>query len=129
MQEKQKDNNKEEVVQQYVANCCLHVTERLQSLQKETNAELLVVLDGDTPPIKKATTAQRSEARRENERVRDAPMDTALRDHEAVQKMEQERTKANKRAGAGKHFTLVIPTSPEVFSSPNMGNGIDKSAI
>ncbi|CAB9529079.1 Exonuclease 1 [Seminavis robusta] len=112
-----KDNNKkddDQVVQQYVANCCLHVMERLQSLQKETNAELLAVLDGDTPPIKKATTTQRSEARRENERVRDAPMDmtTATNSEnsskEAVQKMERERTKANKRAGAGKHFSRIV---------------------
>jgi len=126
------DNNRQktDTVRKYIASCCLFVIERLQSLQKETNAEILVVLDGATPPIKLTTVKKRSDARKENVRLRDAPINVdnvsrpsvatdrnnnnSSNSHNDTQRIPtletelQERMKATRRAGAGKWFSSII---------------------
>jgi 5'-3' exonuclease len=113
-----------EVVETYVSLCVKYVMQRIQSLQRETNAELLVVLDGASPPIKAATVQKRTQLRTENARIRDAPLDmNSMRingknnnnnnnnnSNDALKDMQdhlEERTKANRRAGAGKHHSRI----------------------
>jgi 5'-3' exonuclease len=129
------EQKEKEVVQTYVSHCVRFVMQRIQSLQRETNAELLVVFDGASPPIKDATVQKRAKERNENARIRDAPLDmdsmriisnknnnengnqnkennhNAASFQQALEDMQQnlmERTKANRRAGAGKHHSTII---------------------
>ena len=110
------DPHADEKARKYIICCTLFVMERLEALQAETNAEVLVVLDGATPPIKMATVQERSQVRKESVRKRDAPVDIAAvstggagsDDLDAMEAQLNERTKANRRAGAGKLFSKIV---------------------
>lgn len=91
------------MVRQYVVACTQYVIERLLTLQRESKAEILVVLDGATPPIKLNETQSRSQKRKEAEKQRDEPVDPT-----GDKKAQEEREKGNRRAGAGKHFSEVV---------------------
>jgi 5'-3' exonuclease len=92
-------------VREYVAACTRYVMDRLSTLQKESKAEILVVLDGATPPIKLNEVQSRSQKRKEAEQQRDEPVDPT-----GDEKAQEIREKGNRRAGAGKHFSEVVST-------------------
>lgn len=96
-----RDAQKREMVLRYVNACSLYVIERLQRLQSMTNAEILVVLDGATPPIKRVEVRDRSNRRKQAAQDRDRPADT---DEDALDR----RFKAFRRAGAGEYYTDVV---------------------
>jgi 5'-3' exonuclease len=88
---------------EFVAKCCTTVIERLEALQKATNAELLVVLDGMTPPIKSPTVEGRRKKRAVEQEHRDLPVD-ATADTPTLER----RILANRRTGAGNHYSTVV---------------------
>ena len=91
-------------IQEFVAKCCREVTDRVQEIRAHTNANLLVVLDGATPPVKRSTTHQRRTQRATEEAQRDEPVDPSA---DATQL--ERRLQANRRAGAGNaHYGTVV---------------------
>lgn len=108
------NNKKQQKLQDFINLCCHDVTERIQSMQ--TYAEILVVLDGRTPPIKSKTTTQRRQNRAQEEAERDRAFDIEQEKQRQQQKQQEEddselqrRLKANRRAGAGTaHYGDVL---------------------
>ncbi|CAJ1936217.1 unnamed protein product [Cylindrotheca closterium] len=92
-------------VDEYIARCAEFVMKRLEMLRKDSDCDILVVFDGETPPIKAKEAARRRDIRREHTRQRDAPLDPDQSDFRAA---EEVRVKANRRAGAGKHFGSIV---------------------
>lgn len=97
-------NPSEETIQEYVATCTKNIMARMDVLQDTTHADILVVLDGDSPPIKKREAERRREIRRESERVREQPVDPM----ESPSKTNARRTKAFRRAGAGRYYSRIV---------------------
>lgn len=95
----------DENVQKYITTCNDYVMKRLGTLKDKSKADLIVVLDGKTPPTKAKEVERRRKVREENVRQRDEPVDPNQTDVEAANEM---RTKAFRRAGAGKHFSRII---------------------
>jgi len=106
----------EEAARKYIISCTMFVIERLDALKRETKGDILVVLDGATPPIKMKTVLERSNARKESVKARDAPIDVIAAssklddDGNSNNRADQlkERMKANRRAGAGPLFSRII---------------------
>lgn len=88
---------------EFVAKSCTTVIDRLEALQKATKAELLVVLDGSTPPIKSSTVTGRQHKRNVEQEQRDLPVDVTA-DTPALER----RMQANRRTGAGTHYNTVV---------------------
>jgi 5'-3' exonuclease len=87
--------------QQYVAACTQQVLRKLGRVRRRADA--VVVLDGATPPAKRAASAGRAESRQEYLRRRD--------DDPAVDPSGQDvegRIRAFKRAGAGRYYSKVV---------------------
>jgi 5'-3' exonuclease len=97
-------NPSEEIIQQYVDTCTKYVVSRMEFLRDTTHANILVVLDGDSPPIKKREAERRRAIRSENERVRELPVNP----EESADKTNALRTKAFRRAGAGRYYTRIV---------------------
>lgn len=97
-------NPSEEKIQEYVEKCTKYVLSRMQLLRDMTKADILVVLDGASPPIKTREVERRRELRREQERLRDQPVDP----NESPTKSNERRTKAFRRAGAGRYHTRIV---------------------
>lgn len=87
-------------VQQFVQRCTQYIMKFLEQF-KQANIDVLVVLDGATPPIKADQVKQRSNKRKEAEARRDASV-------EDTEVSLQARLTSFRRAGAGRHFSLVI---------------------
>ena len=87
-------------VQKYVQKCTQFVIDFLEQF-RHAGIDVLVVLDGCTPPIKAREVRQRSDRRKEAEALRDAAVDDTNVNLQA-------RLAGFRRAGAGKHFQLVI---------------------
>ena len=87
-------------IQEYIQRCTQHVMDFINQF-KQANIDVLVVLDGATPPIKTIQVKQRSEKRKDAEAKRDASV-------EDTEISVQARLTSFRRAGAGKHFTSVI---------------------
>lgn len=104
-QEQDVSNDNEEKIEGYVVACTKYVMKRLETLRDESKADLLVVLDGETPPVKAKEVVRRRKVRSEHVRQRDEPLDPNEND---IQAANEKRTKANRRAGAGRHFTRII---------------------
>ena len=73
-EQQQQDSNAignipEEKIQAYINVCMDYVLTRLKALKETTKAEVLVVLDGPTPPIKEREVQRRTNKRREQEKV------------------------------------------------------------
>lgn len=94
----------EETIQEYVETCTKYVLTRMDFLRDSTHADILVVLDGESPPVKKRESERRREIRSENERVREQPVDP----NESPSKTNSQRTKAFRRAGAGRYYTRIV---------------------
>ena len=101
-------------VQEFVTKCCADVMHKVQDLQQHAE-QVLVVLDGRTPPIKANTTAKRRQDRafEETERDRGVTVTTAVHydnDNDDNTNIHLERRlRANRRAGAGnQHFGTVV---------------------
>jgi len=95
----------------FTTKCIQYVISRLKQLQ--VVADVLVVFDGQTPPIKDKTVKQRMHRRKETLRQRDAPVETNNSSNEdennenntaAVKK----RLQAFRRAGAGNYHAHVL---------------------
>jgi 5'-3' exonuclease len=97
------NSQQQAMVREYVTACTLYVIKRLLILQKESKAEILVVMDGATPPIKLGEVQDRSQKRKEAEKQRDEPVDPT-----GNEKAQEIREKGNRRAGAGTHFSSVV---------------------
>jgi 5'-3' exonuclease len=95
-----------EVANQYVQRCASNVLERLQKIQSCTRGQILVVLDGQTPPMKQQRVQQRQHVRQQNEQQRDAP--AVMQSPRAAQQAAMQRTKAMRRAGAGQLFPEIV---------------------
>jgi len=96
-------NAEQEMVSVYVTACTVYVITRLLTLQKSSSGEVLVVLDGATPPIKQREVQDRSQKRKEAQLERDKPVDPTG-DEDA----QEQRLKGNRRAGAGKFFGEIV---------------------
>ncbi|KAL3920026.1 MAG: hypothetical protein SGILL_003463 [Bacillariaceae sp.] len=96
-----------EALQDYVENCTRYVMKRLQIVQSNTGAQLLVVLDGRSPPIKAQEVFKRRQLSSAHNKVR---QDTTviLGSPSTVQAANTRRTTANKRAGPGRHVSLIL---------------------
>jgi exonuclease-1 len=92
-----------EEIQEYITACTQYVIKRLETLREQSKADLLVVLDGPTPPIKTKEVQRRRSQRREHVRQRDEPVDL-----QADDAANERRTKAFRRAGAGRHYSEII---------------------
>lgn len=92
-------------INEYIVQCAEFVMKRLEMLRKDGDCDILVVFDGETPPVKKEEACRRRDIRREHVRQRDAPLDPNQSDFRAA---EEARVKANRRAGAGKHFGPIV---------------------
>jgi 5'-3' exonuclease len=100
-------------VEEYVASCTHYILKRLETLRTTSQADLLVVFDGKTPPVKLAEVERRRSLRQEHERQREEAVDP-----NADPTVENERrTKAFRRAGAGRHFSQIIDALMETFRS------------
>ena len=95
-------------VKSYIEKCTKYVMDRVLELKERCDAEVLVVFDGDKPPMKKDTVRKRRDARQEYERNRDAPINTEMRTDMDVEADIERRTRANRRAGAGKYMDIII---------------------
>lgn len=104
----------EETIHDYVVLCTQSVMKRLQTLRDTTNAQLLVVLDGRSPPIKGKEVARRRELAEEHNRVRQDPT-VALGSPTTIQAATDRRTKANKRAGPGPYFSRILDSLTEAL--------------
>jgi 5'-3' exonuclease len=94
-----------ETIHEYVQVCVKFVLGRLETLRDTSHADLLVVLDGATPPLKAQEVQRRRHLRHHHETQRDKPVDP----HEEEQDdANAQRTKAFKRAGAGRHFPKIL---------------------
>lgn len=86
--------------QQYIGACTEQVLRKLKDLQGE--ADILVVFDGATPPLKRPTSSARSDERGKFLRIRDHPqVDPSGQD-------QAQRLKSFARAGAGKLFSTIV---------------------
>lgn len=83
----------------YVNACTKYVMNKIVRLQEATEADLLIVLDGQTPPVKIQECRLRKRRRKEAEKERDAPVN--------ANNLEK-RVKAAKRAGAGSSHAAII---------------------
>jgi exonuclease-1 len=92
-----------EEIQEYITACTQYVIKRLETLREQSKADLLVVLDGATPPIKTKEVQRRRSQRKEHVRQRDEPVDL-----QADEAANERRTKAFRRAGAGRHYSEII---------------------
>jgi 5'-3' exonuclease len=90
-------------VQEYINACTQYVMKRLVTLRDTSKADCLVVLDGATPPCKTKEVQRRRETRQEHVRQRDEVVDI-----NADEAANHRRTKAFKRAGAGRHYTTIV---------------------
>ena len=97
------ESNEQQVLT-YIAACTRYVTDRLLNLQKAVQAELLVVLDGASPPVKQREVQQRSQKRKEAVQQRDEPIQETMDDEQALER----RLKGFRRAGAGQYYVDVI---------------------
>ena len=90
-------------VLEFIAKSCQSVVENVLSFQKVTKTQVLIVFDGATPPIKSTTVTDRGVKRRMEQVYRDLPVDKA-----AQSPLLERRFKANRRTGAGEHYSSVI---------------------
>lgn len=87
-------------VQQYVSKCTKFVLNHLEQF-RSAGMDVLVVLDGNTPPIKSPQVKERINRRKLAEAQRDAAItDTSV--------TLEDRAAAMRRTGAGRHFPLVM---------------------
>ncbi|KAL3904570.1 MAG: hypothetical protein SGILL_010014, partial [Bacillariaceae sp.] len=97
----------EEALKEYVGSCVHYVMKRLKIVQQTTGAELLVVLDGRSPPIKAQEVAKRRQLSQAHNAVRQDPT-VALGSPSTVQAANQRRMTSNRRAGPGKHIARIL---------------------
>lgn len=100
---------------EYVNKCIEYVLKRLKLLQDQCKMEILVVLEGKTPPVKQAEVDVRRKLRQQYVDVRDrthktngADYNINIVDESAAKAVMNQWLVANRRAGAGKHFIVVV---------------------
>lgn len=96
----------DDILKAYIETCTKDVLTRLESLRETTQADLLVVLDGTSPPIKNREVRRRRAVRQEQEVLREQPVDPL----QSPSDINQIRTKANRRAGAGRYHNRIVTT-------------------
>jgi 5'-3' exonuclease len=99
-------------VHEFVARCCTNVVAKIEGMQRATCCEILVVLDGNTPPVKSATVAERARKRNEQQLQRDLPVDPTANSPGL-----ERRIQANRRTGAGIHYHAVVEAIVESLRS------------
>lgn len=124
---RQQNQQKQQIELEYVSKACATVVDRLLAFQRSTRAEILVVLDGATPPIKSHTVSQRRSQRRVEQEVRDGPVDvvfatstTNANDDTANSSFLERRIQANRRTGAGEHYDSVVDAIVASLRSHNV---------
>ncbi len=94
-----------QMIQNFVMTCAQYVMKRLDTLRELTKADVLVVLDGKTPPVKAKEVKRRSERRSDAEQVRE---DGPTIDLDEVDAAAVPRMKASRTAGAGRYYGEVV---------------------
>lgn len=89
---------------EYVERCTGYVIKRITALRDASGAQLLVVFDGATPPIKEKECLERSDKRKEAAKERDEPLDA----DEEARVNSKRRVRAARRAGAGNNHNDII---------------------
>lgn len=92
----------EENRRKYIEACTQRVLSQIQNLQCMSQANVIVVLDGASPPIK------RDEVKRRREKTRQAALERDSRDQENKAKTLERRIKAGKAAGAGACYGIIV---------------------
>jgi 5'-3' exonuclease len=105
-------HRKEEAIQKYLQKVSNSVVDDLVNFQQATESQIVVVLDGATPPIKETTVKSRKRKRDEELDERDRPLDVTG-DMSGLER----RFRANRRAGAGDHFLQVVDVIVESLRS------------
>jgi exonuclease-1 len=88
----------EENRQHYVQVCTQQVLSRIINLQSFSKADMLIILDGASPPVKKQENKRRAHRKRQAEAARDADVDMDTADPD---KALERRLRAARQAGAG----------------------------
>lgn len=88
----------------YVNRCTSYVMTRIKALQDVSGGELLVVIDGATPPIKGGECLKRSQKRKQAAEERDEPLVA----DEAAGANTKRRVRAARRAGAGQNHGDIL---------------------
>jgi 5'-3' exonuclease len=106
---KDKDDNDDlpDNVIEYISLCVKRVNEAVVRLQDATNSKVLVVFDGESPPSKGPEVQKRRAEREEYIRQRDKPTSPTLQEFDESEAGIKQRTKANRRAGAGPYFWII----------------------
>jgi 5'-3' exonuclease len=117
----------EEAIREYVVACTQYVMKRLHTLQETTNARLLVVLDGRSPPIKGKEVERRRQLTKEHNLVRQDPT-VALGSPNAIQMANERRTTANKRAGPGPYLRLILDSVQEALRAESANGPCHESS-
>lgn len=107
-EEAHKEDDMAEKVRDYCEACASYVLRRLELLKEESNADLLVVFDGRTPPIKTATVSQRKKSREVYQNLRGEGNEAGTMTNHTVEADIEERVKANRRAGPGEHVSRIV---------------------
>ena len=127
-----------EKLRDYCEACANYVVRRLELLKQGSGADLLVVFDGRTPPIKTATVSHRKQSREAYQKLRDNNNNTNTNGEGGggdgdgasesggttrntttataatnargldVEADIEERVKANRRAGPGEHVPRIV---------------------
>ncbi len=111
-----------EKIRDYCEACANYVVRRLELLKNESHADLLVVFDGRSPPIKTATVQERKKSRKGYQSLRednrDAGNEKAIANNGNINETTnnnmdveadiEERVKANRRAGPGEHVSRIV---------------------
>jgi len=96
------NTNRARIVEEFINHCCTDIIQKLKAMLDY--AEILVVLDGRTPPVKLKTTEKRREKRATEEQERDRGVDDNDNDDDI-----KRRIRANRRAGAGnEHYGALV---------------------
>ena len=107
----------EHKVKEYIIACTNSIMKRLQTIQETTGAQILVVLDGRSPPIKSKETSRRRQLAQEHNQVRNDPTVIVMGSPSTIQAANNRRTKANKRAGPGRYVTQILESLVEALTA------------
>eukprot|EP00934_Nitzschia_sp_Nitz4_P000807 Nitzschia sp. Nitz4//scaffold43_size134323//75443//77164//NITZ4_003306-RA/size134323-processed-gene-0.54-mRNA-1//-1//CDS//3329551969//807//frame0 len=105
----------EEVIAKYITACVKFILGKLDSLAEQTSAKYIVVLDGKTPPCKSKEVTRRREKRALQEKLRDESVDP----NESPTTINRQRTKAFRRAGAGRYHRRIITALVDALMKGN----------
>jgi 5'-3' exonuclease len=121
-QQQQQQHPSEETIQDYVMACTNYIMKRLQTVQETTGAQVLVVLDGRSPPIKAKEVLKRRQLSKEHNRLRNDPT-VALGSPDTIKIANNRRVIAFKRAGPGPYVSRILDSLVEALKATAVHDG------